>query len=847
MYEEIAALNNKLFVPYFVKNISDSFDIYSPCLHAGQFSHTYFAAKIDTTRLCVIKVVDSEDYVSVGKIKNEIRFQSKLSKLGIAPKISKLMVFEQQLAVTCELMKGCSLHEQLQKLHSIPEGEVRNVGQFLVDALGMIASNQIVYNGIDPSHVLVSVDDDKVVYKLSGFGNSKYISEEPEYPIEVKKEYASPEVLKDTKACSLASDIWSLGATLYKLATGLLPNHEFLTFPEELKLSREFQDLIKQCLQHDPKKRIRLLTMKKHPFFSREVRKSSSMSKDYRKDLMSLVKGLLEKRGLSCFIVNIVDADKLPYTFIKDLRRNNREHVYLCSKKVSEAKDGVKKFIIKEILVSSIHNPDLVELLVQELAILKLLANSPYSVPMVDYFLKRQKDVSLCLVLEYQNGDILASCIASRKLSLREIKLVLWNIARALRDAHSLNIIHRSVRPENILALQSEGQVVGAKLLNYGLGCITSKSGLVSEVVGTEGYVAPEVLAKLRSSESEDYTAKVDVWAFGALMHKLLVGATVYENRANTEHDHSLGMKVHLGERTEGPGVYVDLMEKCLNVDYYLRPTIEVVLAHEFFQTPLLREVLTYSEEAVRIGKQIADKGVKTYNYLRDKSNIPMIAKRIPKAQMADKKRRKTVYNEINAMDKLRHSHNAIKLYDYFTIDKDIYLIMEQVSTVTLSDYLRQCRLSRNLGERNTMMLELIKGLRYMHAHGVVHKALTPQSILLDLKANTMQVCRLRISNFCALEKNEDLKYFSAPEVAKGGKVTAEANVWSLGIIVYFTIFKKNMSDWMDIERMWEGSMALIESEENPKMAMIVTQCLAVEPSLRRTMDELYKKFVLHL
>eukprot|EP00826_Nyctotherus_ovalis_P017363 TRINITY_DN1510_c0_g4_i2.p1 TRINITY_DN1510_c0_g4~~TRINITY_DN1510_c0_g4_i2.p1 ORF type:complete len:256 (+),score=90.81 TRINITY_DN1510_c0_g4_i2:96-770(+) len=224
-----------------------------------------------------------------------------------------------------------------------------------------------------------------------------------------------------------------------------------------------------------------------------------------------------------------------------------------------------------------------------------------------------------------------------------------------------------------------------------------------------------------------------------------------------------------------------------------------------------------------------------------------MIAKRIPKAQMADKKRRKTVYNEINAMDKLRHSHNAIKLYDYFTIDKDIYLIMEQVSTVTLSDYLRQCRLSRNLGERNTMMLELIKGLRYMHAHGVVHKALTPQSILLDLKANTMQVCRLRISNFCALEKNEDLKYFSAPEVAKGGKVTAEANVWSLGIIVYFTIFKKNMSDWMDIERMWEGSMALIESEENPKMAMIVTQCLAVEPSLRRTMDELYKKFVLHL
>lgn len=847
MYEEIAALNNKQLVPYFMKSISDSFDIYSPHLHAGQFSRTYLAVKINTTRPCVIKVVDLEDRVSVGKIRNEIRFQSKLSKLGIAPKISKPIVSEQQLAVAYELMKGCSLHEQLQKLHTLPEGEVRNVGLFLVDALGMIASNQIVHNGIDPSHVLVSVDGDKVFYKLSGFGNSKYVSEEPEYPIEVKKEYASPEVLKNARTCSLASDIWSLGATLYKLATGLLPNHECLVFPQEAKLSRELQDLIRQCLQHDPKKRVRLLAVKKHPFFSREVRKSSSMNREYRKDLMSLVKGLLEKRGLSCFIVNVVDAGKFPYTFIKDLRRNDREHVYLCSKRVPEAKEGVRTFVIKEILFSKISNPDLAELLAQELVILKLLANSPYSVPIVDYFLKRQKDTSLCLVLEHLKGETLASHVASRKLSAREVKLVLWNVARALKDAHSLSIIHRAVRPENILVLLGEGQVIGARLVNYGLGCIAPKSGLVGEVVGTEGYAAPEVLAKLRSAENEDYTAKVDVWAFGALMHKLLTGATVYENKLNTEHDHSLGMKVRLQEGTKGPEAYVDLMEKCLSADYYLRPTIEVVLAHDFFQTPLLREVLAYSEEAVRIGRQIADRGVKVYNYLRDKSKIPMIAKRIPKAQMADKKRRKAVYNEINAMDRLRHCCNAIKLYDYFTVDKDIYLIMEQVSSVTLWDCLRQRKLPRTMGERCTVVLELIKGLRNMHVHGVVHKALTPQSVLLDFRANAAHVCRLRISNFCALETNEDLRYFSAPEVVKGGKVTAEANVWSLGMIVYCTIFKKNMNDWADVERMWEGSVALIESEDNPKMAMIVTQCLAVEPPLRRTMDELYKKFVLAL
>jgi hypothetical protein len=120
------------------------------------------------------------------------------------------------------------------------------------------------------------------------------------------------------------------------------------------------------------------------------------------------------------------------------------------------------------------------------------------------------------LVLEWVEGknlgDILDSGIPTTEVTLA----VFEQIARALAYAHDRGLLHRDISPGNILV--GTGNV--AKLTDFGL---SRGSGLHSltgshNVMGTRGYLAPEVLTHLA------YSTQSDVFAFGACLYKALTG-----------------------------------------------------------------------------------------------------------------------------------------------------------------------------------------------------------------------------------------------------------------------------------------------------------------------------------
>lgn len=105
------------------------------------------------------------------------------------------------------------------------------------------------------------------------------------------------------------------------------------------------------------------------------------------------------------------------------------------------------------------------------------------------------------------------------KIPEAEAAAVVAKLASTLADLHSAGIMHRDVKPDNILVAVAAGGCCCFKYADFGVShCGT---GLMSERVGTPRYVAPEVL-------SGRYSFAADVWSLGVTLYQMLAGGQVF-------------------------------------------------------------------------------------------------------------------------------------------------------------------------------------------------------------------------------------------------------------------------------------------------------------------------------
>ncbi|KAK0042723.1 serine/threonine-protein kinase DCLK1, partial [Biomphalaria pfeifferi] len=121
-------------------------------------------------------------------------------------------------------------------------------------------------------------------------------------------------------------------------------------------------------------------------------------------------------------------------------------------------------------------------------------------------------------VMELVKGGDLFDAIASSttKYTEEDASGMLYNLASALEYLHSIHIVHRDVKPENILIREHEDGTKSLKLGDFGLA--TEVNGPLYTVCGTPTYVAPEVIAET------GYGVKIDVWSAGVITYILLCG-----------------------------------------------------------------------------------------------------------------------------------------------------------------------------------------------------------------------------------------------------------------------------------------------------------------------------------
>lgn len=193
---------------------------------------------------------------------------------------------------------------------------------------------------------------------------------------------------------------------------------------------------------------------------------------------------------------------------------------------VYRAKDSVLERVVAIKVLHREHRDDekFLERFRQEARSVAKLSH-PYIVNVID---AGEDEGHPFIVFEYIAGETLKQCIARKgPLPIPEAVAYAIEIGKALQAAHERNLVHRDVKPQNVL-LDEEGH---AKVTDFGIARSLELEGMTDPgtVLGTTDYVSPE------QALGKDVSSHSDTYSLGIVLYEMITGAPPFKGEGHIE------------------------------------------------------------------------------------------------------------------------------------------------------------------------------------------------------------------------------------------------------------------------------------------------------------------------
>ncbi|KAJ3259655.1 hypothetical protein HK103_001916 [Boothiomyces macroporosus] len=252
------------------------------------------------------------------------------------------------------------------------------------------------------------------------------------------------------------------------------------------------------------------------------------------------------------------------FEVIKALGEGAHSYVKLCSLKSDPTFPLVMKYIVRTRILT-FHRSETLGRVPTEIAVLHdLKEKSPLLPNMLHFF---YDDFFYFLITEYTDSTDLFEYIESSNLAENSIKRIYKQVLEAIGIIHSMDIVHRDLKDENILIDKNEN----IQLIDFGSSAYCS-SGPFTTFYGTSLYSPPETLL------GHPYEGKPqDMWQLGILLYAMIYKDTPF-------YTHQEILKNELVLPYELSNECTSLLRSLLNSDITARITIDQALTHPWMK-----------------------------------------------------------------------------------------------------------------------------------------------------------------------------------------------------------------------------------------------------------------------
>ncbi|KAK6100111.1 mitogen activated protein kinase 2, variant 2 [Batrachochytrium dendrobatidis] len=267
----------------------------------------------------------------------------------------------------------------------------------------------------------------------------------------------------------------------------------------------------------------------------------------------------------------------------------------------------------KDVAIKKVHNvfqkPILAKRALREIKLLTHFAGHENITSILDMEIADFTSFNeIYITQELMEADMHQIIRSEQPLTDAHYQYFIYQICRGLKYIHSANVLHRDLKPGNLL-VNADCEL---KICDFGLArglMDTQDSGFMTEYVATRWYRAPEIMLAFRN-----YTKAIDMWSVGCIFAELLGSKPLFKGRdyvdqlnqilsvLGTPDDETLSRigseRAQLYIRSlpkmkkvpwinlypKATPVAIDLLERLLSFDPALRITVEEALAHPYLE-----------------------------------------------------------------------------------------------------------------------------------------------------------------------------------------------------------------------------------------------------------------------